>query len=316
MLSPMESIASTPDSPKNTKALVALALGDNFQTAFERAFRPTWEVYAARHGYDIVVLTEPLDGSERAAARAPHWQKCLILEHERVRPYEHAVLVDADVSINPQAAPCIVEANGGSPHIGMISWQESYRSTPAALDKREGRFHRAPSGHFWQREDGDIPPTSADYYARCGYDIDPGDWTNGGVLVMQPGLDEHRRIMRAIYENHDEVPFSSVDNLAICVETIGKGAWNAIDPRFNLDLGLELVANHPHVFQPGFKENKLALATAIACCWLNAYFLHFVGSIRSFRPYALMIPQILLPAKNDRDALARLAAWGKTQGLL
>ena len=43
------------------KAIVTMAVGEAYVQAFETHARPNWVRYADRHGYDLFVLTEPID---------------------------------------------------------------------------------------------------------------------------------------------------------------------------------------------------------------------------------------------------------------
>ena len=96
---------------KHDKCLATLLIGEAYRDMWRQHFEKSWREYAKRHGYDIVVVDRHIDRSERGRKRTPHWQKCLILEHEEVRQYEHVVWVDADVIINFHTAPCIVGCN-------------------------------------------------------------------------------------------------------------------------------------------------------------------------------------------------------------
>ena len=93
------------------KCLVTLLIGDEIRTFWDKHLKSTWVKYAEKHGYDIITIDDYIDNSPMAASRAPHWQKCLILEHPKVKSYESAVWVDADIMINFHTAPCIVEHN-------------------------------------------------------------------------------------------------------------------------------------------------------------------------------------------------------------
>ena len=93
----------------NSKAIVTLAVGDDFAAQWERLCRANRQKYAERHGYDLICFKEPLDDSERAVRRSPSWQKCLILSQPSVARYERVVWMDADILINCVSAPCVVE---------------------------------------------------------------------------------------------------------------------------------------------------------------------------------------------------------------
>ena len=86
-------------------ALVTLTLGDKYQMLWDDVCAPSWRRYAKRHGYDIVVIDQPLDTSARARVRSAAWQKCLVLKPEIAGSYDRVVWLDADIVINPNAPP-------------------------------------------------------------------------------------------------------------------------------------------------------------------------------------------------------------------
>src|SRR5882757_4497207 len=85
-----------------------MAVGHRYQEQFERHCLESWTSYASRHGFNLIVFDTPIDRSDRAAGRPLHWQKCLILDDERVAAHSQVAWVDADIVINP-AAPSIFD---------------------------------------------------------------------------------------------------------------------------------------------------------------------------------------------------------------
>jgi hypothetical protein len=61
-----------------TKAIVTLAVGDEYRALWNAKARPSWERYAARHGYELIALHEPIDTSP-LGRRPMSWQKLLVL---------------------------------------------------------------------------------------------------------------------------------------------------------------------------------------------------------------------------------------------
>ena len=95
---------------KRNKCMVTILIGDYFKDFWRRHSRQTWLEYAERQEYDIVIIDDYIDDSEFGKSRQPHWQKCLTLEHERVKAYDHVVWVDADILINFHTALCVKTA--------------------------------------------------------------------------------------------------------------------------------------------------------------------------------------------------------------
>src|SRR3977135_1510492 len=89
-------------------AIVTLAIGTAYSDRFEQLCRKNWTGYAERHGFDLFVIEEPLDSSERGTKRSPAWQKCLVLGVPGLAGYERVVWVDSDIVLNP-AAPSILD---------------------------------------------------------------------------------------------------------------------------------------------------------------------------------------------------------------
>jgi hypothetical protein len=48
------------------QAIVTLTIGSAYAERFEQLCRANGSAYAERHGFDLVVIKEPLDSSERA----------------------------------------------------------------------------------------------------------------------------------------------------------------------------------------------------------------------------------------------------------
>ena len=70
--------------------------------------RPTWQAFCDRHGYQLVVLHEPLDTSLRAIGRSMAWQKLICHEHPRLQGFDQLIWLDADIVVNPSAPdPCL-----------------------------------------------------------------------------------------------------------------------------------------------------------------------------------------------------------------
>ena len=94
---------------KNKKAIVTLTIGKPYEEMFNNICRPSWTPYAERFNYDLIVINEPLDKTERATKRSPAWQKLLILSQPWSDDYDQIVWVDTDVLINNKWASDISE---------------------------------------------------------------------------------------------------------------------------------------------------------------------------------------------------------------
>ncbi len=267
------------------KALVTIAIGDEALAFWQRHCQDRWTRYAARHGYDIVCLTEPLDPSARASARSPSWQKCLTPDHPACSRYDRLVWVDADLILNPTTAPCLVaqvprEKIGGTDAYAFLSrdmhdhlYEEYIRLAP-----RWGRklvINRTPNA----------------YYRNFGLDTDLDEVIQCGLLVLTPKL--HRAPLADCYALH-EARYSAehdydynLEMRPLSFEIVRRGLHHFIDQRFNLILSNSLYLMAPWLYHAQAPEDVMRplRRLAVTSSWCHAYGLHFAGGAR-FRAYA------------------------------
>ena len=113
-----------------------------------RTGRPT----PNRHGFDLVVITDPLDTSERATGAVPRGRNVSSLALRTSPDYDRVVWVDSDICINP-AAPSI--ADGIPPErIGAVTSTAFHRRRAAGDSwRRSSRSHPTPAtrtSDFWR----------------------------------------------------------------------------------------------------------------------------------------------------------------------
>lgn len=297
--------------PKNKKALATLAIGDSFLTAFNEVFRPSWELYADRHGYDILVFDDYIDRSDWSLARKPHWQKHLVIGTPEAAEYESVAVIDGDIHINPINAPCIVSSMN-TERIGIVGFSQSNRETARMRDRREPRINAIMMDRNVPQ--AVTPDVMSEYYTRAGYTENPPDeWSNGGVLVLRPGDETQRDIMRRIYHDHDAFTGSYTDGLAICQEVFGSGYFEMLDPRFNAEVIFELAEIAPYLFLDEFEDDLYGRGLAALTIWLNNWFLHFIGGLRHLRQDAVFITKIGVGADGPEDAYRRFRHWAQTR---
>ncbi|GAB6054083.1 hypothetical protein JCM17960_29030 [Magnetospira thiophila] len=257
----------------HAKALVTVLIGDFHQQLWETHFKPTWEPYAAAHGYDIIVIDDYIDRSNKAQERRPHWQKCLILEHPDVQDYAHVVWLDGDVAINFHQAPCVVNAHG-SDRIGVLSYANTLKYIDG-ISVLEQRLHTALQGQPYGRR-------IVDRYTEAGLPGDVTDWTNTGVMVLRPPL--HREVLRAVYDQYEETPLSMADNMPLSYHLFKNDLVKPLDPRFNCDIMYALLEHYPFILWPAERENGRLRAMVANAVWGNNYFIHYTGGLgRDFR---------------------------------
>lgn len=253
-------------------AIVTLALGDEYRRRWDSACRPGWEAYAARHGYDLIVLTEALDGCERARARSPSWQKLLICGRPFAERYDRLVWLDADMVVNP-AAPAVT-AGVGPDRVGAVD--EFGSPSP---DEHRRRLRRAVA---LEDDDGVRAETADDYYRLAGLEPAFEHVVQGGLLVVSP--EHHRELLEHVYHEHEDV-YRDYEMSALSWELQRAGVVQWLDPRFNLlwphhkalHAGfLQVYPRHPRAMK--VKERALR----------DSFFLHFAGSFDELPAEPLM----------------------------
>ena len=175
----------------NHAAIVTLAIGEKHLAYWRQYCERSWRAYAERCGYDLLVLTEPLDSSPRAAARSPAWQKCLVLSQEFSARYQQIIALDCDIVIN-DAAPPITEQSPEQRVGGVISGSHIHEDLRAVLLSRlRGQpLAYEPGLRLWQDD-------QARHYALQGFETMFAGIVQTGVLVVSPR--HHREIFEDVY---------------------------------------------------------------------------------------------------------------------
>ncbi len=258
------------------RALVTMVVGHRYQELFERCCRESWTNYACQHDLNLIVLNAPIDRSERAAGRPLHWQKCLILDDERIAGHSQVAWVDADIVINP-AAPSVFDGVAEN-RFGAVDEFRSpdaltYRRSLAAMYLRLRRIG-APYHHNLMPEG---------YYRNRGFP-ELHEVVQTGVFVCSPL--HHRDFLRGVYTKYatdslsacNDNPSSNYEMGALSYELLERGLVDWIDERFNRQvlIGIE---------EARFRDREiLGTPTApvevgpILCKLLaDSYFLHFAG---------------------------------------
>lgn len=212
------------------QAIVTLAIGADYAERFERHCRANWTTYTRRHGFELVVITDPLDTSERARSRSPAWQKCLILGDSRIAHNDRVVWVDSDICINPEA-PSILD--GVPPErIGAID-EHRFPSPEARQAILETIIAVAPESgdvgkRFWQawRDPGT-------WHRYAGLPSGQSHIVQTGVLVLSPK--HHRALLEHVYRTYEDGGGKqfNYEMRPLSHEIQVQGLQHWIDPRFN-----------------------------------------------------------------------------------
>ncbi|MEW5726374.1 MAG: hypothetical protein AB1918_00970 [Pseudomonadota bacterium] len=247
----------------NRKALATVVIGDRYVSEWERWFRPSWEAYGRKHGYDVIAIGDHIDPGPRGRARTPNWQKLLVLEAEQLAGYDDVVWVDADILINHHSAPCIV-THHDSPLVGVVSDKLALYSS----EKRDTVVARsAPLGGK--------KPRCADYYRDAGLPAGVDDYSNTGVMVLKP---HHRAELRRVYDTAEETPFSAKEETPLSHHLHGNALVKPLDPRFNRIWSSAMIENYPwlsHMACRRHPAGPMLVGLAVNAAWHNSWFLHF-----------------------------------------
>jgi len=249
------------------KAIVTLAIGEKYQLMFEEFCRQNWEAYAKKYGYDLIVLTDPLDNTRRASERSPSWQKLLILSQEWSNRYDRIVWIDTDIIINNQNARdiCI-----GIPleKIGAI---ETYSIPTRDLHKIALERSYADYKRRGIKFINNITPES--YYLNRGL---PGKGIDkvvqGGVFVCSPKY--HKDIFEAIYNNYEDTygEWYNYEMPALSYELIKNDIVYWISPSFNFCVSDIISAFYPDKLKENINQSDI-----LQNIYQLSFFMHFAG---------------------------------------
>ena len=249
------------------QAIVTLAIGAEYADRFERHCRENWAAYAHRHGFDLIVIKEPLDTSMRAQSRSPAWQKCLILGAPQTAGYDRVVWIDSDICINPAASSV---TDGVPPErIGAVD-EHNFPSRDERQGILEAIVSVAPENGdadkaFWRAWRD--PSTWHGYF---GLPSGQSHIVQTGVLVLSPR--HHRGLLEHVYNAYEDCGGKqfNYEMRPLSHEIQARGLQHWIDPRFNaLVWWLFLQQN------PGTAPDNLR--RFVQDNYRRSHFLHFAG---------------------------------------
>lgn len=239
------------------RAIVTAVIGDKYRLPWERHAAPSWQAYAQRHGYEIVLLRGPIDASARAHERSLAWQKLLMFTQPQVAAFDRVVWIDSDIIINAAAAPDIC-AGVPEEKIGLVE-DQALLSHPALstifrnLNPQQG-ITRESRARVRYRVAG----------LRACFDR----FFNTGVMVLSPK--HHRALLEEVYARHEQTPDSFAEQMALSWEILDRNLAHDLDPRFNI-LWIEYKFAFYQFLRAFGSLGSLCIANALA----NSFFLHF-----------------------------------------
>jgi hypothetical protein len=245
-------------------AIVSLVIGDAYLSAWRKHCQPNWQAYAERHGFDLIIFTEPLDKSESAGHRPLNWQKLLLDRDPRVKKHSNILWLDADVVVNPSAPNIFDGIPSGK--VGAVR-ADVFFENPLLVDA----FRRV-TGDF-----ASVDEYRVSMYTRSGRTaIRP--YINTGVLAYR---DFDFSILERIYETHRDSTIKFEEQIPLSYELAAAGLIHEVDPRFNVEWYCQKFSVYDFVnkFLPEMKRLYIAQALSMA------YFLHFAGNRQDMEYY-------------------------------
>lgn len=273
------------------KAIFTILHGEKYLQTWRQYCEPSWRAYAARHAYDIVLITEPIRRLHDLSVRPIHWQKLFIPRHPEAARYEDIVFLDADIIVNYHHAPCIVAANASN-KLGVVAFDRYFDDD---LHYHNVFMRKAMFSNITERTQALRAGIAPGKYTLSGPDCyhTYSEFTtrldvpriNTGVLVMKPAL--HADFLEQVY--HDS--FADMQNGALpghyeqsylAWKLFQSGLYQLLDERFNRIAFIEWALHYPFTFTA---DNPYLLRACFTTMLSNAYFLHFAASM-DMLPYA------------------------------
>ncbi len=269
---------------KNDRAIVALAVGDDYVANFMRYAHPTWKPYCERHGYDLILLTNPIDpGWDPATSKkSVHWQKLLIGTLPELRDYQALAWMDGDILINHRRAPCLFsEVKEGG--IGVVDGSDwfTWSDDIFNIHSRYLILNLFMKMKLGGRMPGDVPRVTVtdgdlqSYYRFVGLDGEATRMINTGLFVFDPN--EHGDFLAEVYAKYER-DFMDFENTPLSFELQTSGRAEYIDKRFNVVWSKAVAQNYPFLFNPDLLPNHGEVLRLCAnATFRNAFFLHFAS---------------------------------------
>ena len=286
------------------KAIVTLAIGQAYEAIFEKYCRPLWSLYAEKHGFDLIVITQHLDNSPRAKSRNISWQKCLIFSDPRIQKYDRVVWVDSDILINPNSPDITL----GVPleKIGVVD----EAATPSKEDLKLylERFSKhssfapetAPIGSMEtlspaMKEYLEYAFNPTAYYNSFGLSGEFESIVQGGVIALSPRY--HQELLeRVYYAYEDKGPEWNYEQrpLGYEIQKQQKEFW--LSPKFNMTWVILKALMYPFLDSKSTMSERILkklgrdsrselISQCMTATFLNNYFLHYAGGKGSDMQY-------------------------------
>jgi hypothetical protein len=266
-------------------AIVVVAIGVESLAYWKTYCEQQCRAYAAKCGYDLILITEPLDNSRRAAGRSPAWQKCLVLSQGFSQNYRQIISLDSDIVINAAVAPRITDQAPPDRVGGVISGSHIHEDLRCILsDRLQGTTAEYVRGlKNWD---------ALQRLAYVHYGLQPlTSVVQTGVLVASPI--HHRSIFEAIYHAPERHVSRCYEQIPLSHALLTADLFCRIDSRFNSVFYETALVHYPYLRDSQIPHYDWAATYAVQTEFANNFFLHFAYD----RTLVRYLPQDLLAVK-------------------
>lgn len=240
--------------------LVALQIGDVHANYWNLVFRKSWQMYAERHGYDILVVQGMIDVTAGIDTAGIKFQKLKLLSLPEISHYEKVVYLDSDILLL-EHAPCIASATPAE-NVGMVS--------QVNVPYREWHDYIQPIR-------GGEPTVEAYYQRHLLPDELPlakgvDDILNGGVMVLEP--DKHSAVFEEIFQTYKEAIHQKtghIDQPLVSCELTRRNLVHLLDFRFNVIYSMWFALFYGFISDGDDSAMRAAMLQTLPL----VYFLHF-----------------------------------------
>jgi hypothetical protein len=236
-------------------AVVVLVVGDRYVKLFGSKFKNNLEYYCKKHGYELILLLEPIRPEKDMNGIKFLWQKLLI--PNKFMNYDYVVVLDADIFVNPESPPLpFNEIPDGK--IGCVN-ERKYMGNYEWRELIQIRYKYEKTGKDW--------------YKISGENKDYNDHMNSGFVIYQPK--HHAQILLELYNNNIEnyKKYHQGDQSILSIYFIDNNLVHWLDERFN-----KVWFFWREIFYPFFNVMPNELKKIIIANFIKLnYFTHFTS---------------------------------------
>lgn len=257
----------------NRAAIVTLAIGDFYTSAWNKLFKTSWLNYAEKFNFDLYVIYIPLDNSEAAKSIVLTWQKCLILEQDWAQSYERIIWIDVDIAISA-SAPNILDYVTENDKVGISS--ENLQLAEVELDilfEQEHNINMLPQHRDAIWKNFYIENLSGIGFNAEMIEVVNNEIFNSGVMVLSPKY--HRNILKLVYDTRKSQWSQEQPLMTYYLKK--ENSFIRLSPRFNWCL-YPVINLHFRYCDQSHKMASDIIPEFVKTEFKKSYFLHFNGS--------------------------------------